>query len=583
MNILEQKGFYLDEWWVAPAEGRLIRADQTIRLEPKAMEVLVYLASRRGEVVSREELEMDVWRGALVGYDAITGTVIKLRKALGDDAKQPRYITTIPKRGYQLIAPVTFSETDSTAVTPSVEPLDPSPSGFQDAAPVKVPVEQASQAQAVIWRGAGLLILIAVIIFSVIQFWPQEKPSPASVVSEREAAGGIPSVIVLPFDYLGENTEQSFLSDGITDDIITDLSQSSSLLVIASNTSFAYKDKFQSPQEVGKELNVDYVLQGSIRPVADSMRINVQLMDIKTGFNAWGERYDRKQAELFSVQDEITNSVIKALSIELTSQEKQRLAQKATSNLKAYTFFQEGQRFLSLRTRDGNQQARDAYQKAIDIDPSYGRAYGSMAVSLTRDYRRGWTDTPQETMARALSLAKHAVALDSSVPQTYWALGYVHLIRKEYDMAENAINQAIAIAPNFADGYSLLAYVNNSLGNGEKAVELTTRAIQLNPHYSFGYPFNLGQAYYILGQYDKAVTALEEAYERNPNAMPIKLCLVASYVSAGRLSDAEWLASEIQMTNPAMTVTAAGITMPLAENEHRRAFLADLRKAGLPE
>ena len=149
-------------------------------------------------------------------------------------------------------------------------------------------------------------------------------------------------------------------------------------------------------------------------------------------------------------------------------------------------------------------------------------------------FRRGWTDTPIETLARALELAKKGVALDDSIPQTHWALGYVYLMRKELENAEAAAMQSIAVAPNYADGYGLLALINNNLGNPEKAIELINRGMQLNPYYTWDYPYNLGRAYYTLGRYEDAISELEKARERNENAAPIKLYLIASYVRSGR-------------------------------------------------
>ena len=357
----------------------------------------------------------------------------------------------------------------------------------------------------------------------------------------------------------------------------------SNLMVFASNTTFKYKGREITPQALRDELNVDYVLNGSARRYGNEIRINVQLTDAQTGINMWAQRYDRKVTEVFAVQDEVTTSLVEALAIKLSSQEKQRLAQRATNNLTAYEHFLEGQRTSKEQSKEANAQAREAYRKAIEVDPTYGRAYGALAYTLGLDYRHGWTDTPVENLERALGLAEQGVELDSSIPQTYWSLGYVYLRRNEYEKARKAAAESIRIAPNYADGYGLLALINNGLGQADKALEYATRGMQLNPYYTWDYLFNVGFAQYLLGNNAEAIDALEKAQERNENAIPIKLILAASYVQAGRMDDAEWTTEQMQVLNPATSLTQQANTMALSEPRLKSMLLDDLRKAGLPE
>jgi len=563
MHKAGQKGFYIGDWRVSPAEGVLIRGGETVRLEPKAMDVLVYFASRPSEVVTREELEHDVWRGALVGYDAVTNTVIKLRKALQDDARQPRFIATIPKKGYQLIAAVTCPDNGSGSTVPAGNaPVPARPPGIRIA----------------------VAAMAAIFAFGLLWLWPSAPPpiEPETPADSRHSAK-LPSIVVLPFVNLSDDPKQDYLAEGITEDIITDLSRLSSLLVISSNTSSLYKDKEVSPEQIGTDLNVGFALKGTTRQLGDEVRVNAQLVNTKTGFNVWAQRYDRKVAEVFAVQDEVTHSIVNALAIKITNQEKQRLAQRATGNLKAYDFFLEGQRIFKIHMKETNEQARVMYRKAIELDPGYGRAYGALAVTLAYDFRNGWADAPVASLDRALELAKQAVALDDSVPQTYWALGFVYLWQKEYAKAKEAALQAIRIAPNYADGYGLLGLINSNLGNAEKAIELNDKAVRLNPYYSFEYLIPYGIAYYTLGDYDAAITVLEQARRRNANSEPVRELLAASYVKAGRLEDAEWEIIELQLLNPSATISGLEKALPIAKPELKRALLADLRTAGLPE
>jgi adenylate cyclase len=388
---------------------------------------------------------------------------------------------------------------------------------------------------------------------------------------------------VLPFKDLTGDPDQASFADGMTDDIITDLSRLSGLQVIAANTSFTYKDKQVQPQELRRDLQVDWVLDSSIRRQGEVMRINARLVDAGTGFQKWAASYDRPTSQVFEVQEEVTDRIVEALALRVSDQERQRLAERSTNNLKAYDAFLEGQAASKLGTPASNRQAQRAYLRAIELDPDYGRAYGALAFTLAVAFRRGWTDTPLETLARALDLAKRGVALDDSIPQTHWALGYVYLMRRELEPAEAAAKRSIEIAPNYADGYGLLALINNNLGRPQMAIDQVTKGIKLNPYYTWDYPYNLGRAYYTLGHYEEAITALETAQERNENAAPIKLFLIASYVRTGRMGDAEWQVEELQMVNPEETISHTDNAIPISDPELKQAFLEDLRRAGLPE
>lgn len=557
MENLSEKGFIVDDWKVLPAEGVLSRGDELVRLEPKVMEVLAYLASRQGDVISREELERDVWRGALVGYDAVTATVIKLRKALQDNAKQPRLIVTIPKKGYQLVASVT-EVTDDNAISTGA----PKYSNPQTTIPGNLS------------RFLPVLLLaafsVAILMFIFMQI--AEKSNKA-----------LPSIVVMPIENLDASEEYDVFVDGVTEDIITDLSRMSNLMVFASATTFKYRGQKITPQALHDELNADFVLTGNARRNGNDIRINVQLINTKNGLNVWAQRFDRKVVEVFAVQDEITSSLVEALAIKLSSQEKQHLAQRATNNLEAYEHFLEGQRISRQQTKQTNAQAREAYRHAIEIDPTYGRAYGALAYTLALDYRHGWTDTPIQNLDRALELAEKGVAFDDSIPQTYWSLGYVYLRRNEYEKALTATAESIRVAPNYADGYGLLALISNASGKPDKALEYATRGMQLNPYYTWDYLLNVGFAHYLLGNYQQAIEPLEKAQSRNENALPVKLFLAVSYLNVGRLDDAEWAVEQIRVLNSSTTISQLSSTMVLNEAKLKVKLLDDLRKAGLPE
>jgi len=553
LSELNKPDFTLDGWQVLSKEGVLRRNGELQHLEPKVMEVLVYFVSRQGEVITREELERDVWHGAIVGYDAVTKTVIKLRKALNDNAREPRCIITIPKKGYQLITPVVEVETEK-----------------------EHQVNKPTNHYHLLYKHPVMAIFLLLILVPI--FFITLQP-----VVNHDTAKNIPSVLVLPFSNMDEDKQYDAFVDGITEDIITDLSRLSQLFVFASNTSFRYKEMQIDPKAVKKELNADYLLKGNVRRIGESLRINIQLIDTKTAFNIWAERYDRNVNEVFSIKNELIQRFIKELTVKVSAEEQQQLEKLSTSNLKAYDYFLSGQREQKQRTRETHQQAKDFYRKAIQLDPSYGRAYGSLAVIKALEFRRGWTDTPMETLDRALALAEQAVLLNGNVPHTHWSLGFVHLMRKEYKQAEKASAKAVEISPNYADGYGLQAFINNHLGNAKIALKQITKGMKLNPYYSWDYPMNYGWANYMLGDYEKAIPALEQAQARNENVIHIKLLLAASYVKAGRQDDAEWVVEAIRSLNPNTSLSHTNHTFAIADTKLKKMLLDDLRMAGLPE
>jgi len=562
MANLHDQGFMLEDWRVFPAEGTLVNHDHTVHLEPKVMDVLVYLAAHPGSVITREQLERDVWHGAIISYDSVTATVIKLRKALHDDSKKPHIIATIPKKGYQLITDV-----HDLADTPVAHDTPPPASAEARAIPVapqRRPVPRA-------WLfGAAILMLAAVST----GLWQWYAPG---------AAHHIPSLLVLPIENLNHNATNDVFVDGITEDIINDISRISGVMVFASNTTFKYRGQQVTPQSLHDTLGADYVLRGNARRLGDTIRLNVELVNAATGFNVWAQRYDRKLREVFAIQDEVTSNLVKSLAIRLSSQEKQRLARHATSNLQAYQTFLEGLRISKEYTREASLQALDLYRQAVKIDPGYGRAYSGMAFILGQEYRYGWTDTPVETLDRALALAKQGVALDNSIPQTYWSLGFIYLRMRRHDLAEQAALDAIHVAPNYADAYGLLALVNNFQGKPDKALAYAQKGMQLNPYYTWDYLFNAGLAHYLLGDYTQAITYLEKAQARNENAIPVKMYLAASYVRAGRQDDAEWTIEQLRIINPTTTLKHLSDAVSYANPKLSAGVLEDLRKAGLPE
>lgn len=558
--------------WDFDAQRNVLeKGSEIIRLEPKTSQLLSFMVLHSNEVLSRAKLLSEVWPRMIVSDEVLTNAVNKIRRAFNDDRKNPQIIETIPKTGYRFIASVEEITADGGSV------------GCDDDAEPAISVPASSTGKTrlsfrnswIFSLGLPTFAVLVVLIFGLIIIIQQDE-KPHSKIDN-------PSIAVLPFDNLSDEPDQEFLTDGITEDITTDLSRVSNIRVISSSASGRYKGKDIIPQQVGEELTVDYILQGNIRRIGDLIRVNAQLIDTKTGFNHWAKRYDRKVSEIFVIQDEVSTSVVGALNIDISEYEKKGLSHVTKLNIKAYDYFQEGQRAAIQHTKDSYQRAIASYLKAIDIDESYGRAYGAMSYVMAIQFRRGWTDTPRETLDRALELAKTGVKLDNTIPQTYWSLGYVYLMRKELDKAEEAVATAIKIAPGYSDAYGLLALISNNRGEAEKAIEYTQKGMKLNPFYTWDYLYNLGRANYTLKKYNKAVEFLEQAKGRNPNAIQIIQHLTAAYYRAGQVDDAEWQVEEILSLDPTMTISHISKSIPISDEEVIENFLSALKAAGLPE
>jgi len=552
--------FLVGDWQADPSTGRILKSGEEVKLEPKVMQVLVFLAENQGKVVSRDDLESAAWAGMVVGYDAVSGSIIKLRKALGDDSRNPRYIETVSKKGYRLIAPVS---------TGMVDNQDPS------ATKQKSPEISFGRAN-FLAIGAGALIVFGLLLFFISRTESVNQTAKTSVE--------IPSVLVMPFKNLSGDSQQDYFSDGITDDLITDLSRVDSVRVIAPQSSYYFQSNPAGLDEIARQLGVLYIVEGSIRKSGNYIRINIQLTDTKKRENVWANRYETNAGDIFKIQDEITRNVMDAMYLTLSGGGMEYVTNRGTSNLDAYDAFLLGQKYIKTRTRQGYDQTIKAYRRAIEIDPDYARAYGALAVTIIRGYRYQWSDLSLvEARERALELAEKAVALNQSNPQIFWSLAYVHLHRLEYDEAEKAAKQSIVLSPNFADGYALLANIANWRGKPTEAVNYMNKAINLNPYYSFQYPSTLGLAFYELGRYEEAANALRQALERNENALNPHLFLAATYIRLGMVDEATWEIEQVGANHPDAKLSDLGTMFPFEQKKYLMSLTDDLRRAGLSE
>ena len=561
--------FQVADWEVDPASGWIRRGEITRKLEPRVMDLLVALAQQPGVVLPREELEAQVWSGMVVGYDALSSAMIKLRKALGDDPHHPQYIETLPKKGYRLIASVQ----DVGAIAED------------DAAQARIS-SQTEPRYFYSFKNSSWLLLTGALLFVVggLLIWlltlrsVPENDEIAAVAQHTDA----PSIAVLPFSNLSDDPNQTYFSDGITEDLITDLSRLSGLTVIARNSVFSFKDSMPEPQEVAQHLGARYLLQGSVRRVANQVRINVSFIDAETGLNIWAERFDGSLEEVFTLQDQVLAKVVSELEVKLTSQELANLKKPTAANVEALEEFFWGRATYGSVSKQENEAARKRYRRAIELDPNFAEAYAALALTYLDDWRRRWGISREEAISQAIDLAQKAIQIDPSVPQAHFALGYIYLyVHKGHDRAIEEAKKALALDPNYADGYALLSSAYFFSGYPEKALPLDRKAMRLNPTSSFLYYVHLGRSYYFQQHYEQALEAFQSADERNRVYVTNHLWLAATYAQLDQFEEAAWEVDQILTLDPDFSLSHWMDTRPLKKSEHRQHLLAGLHKAGI--
>ncbi len=421
----------------------------------------------------------------------------------------------------------------------------------------------------------AVVLIVAAISALLIKPWHQEQPT--SIDQAQTPIAQKTSIAVLPFSDMSNAKEQEYFAEGIVEDIITDLSKVSGLRVVA------FRDDSPTRQDLADRYSLGSLLSGSVRKLEDRVRINIQLVDIGDGSNIWTERYDRKLEDVFDLQEEVAQQVVSALSLELTGEELNQLSRHQTANFDAYDAFLQGQRHSRNVTRESNLLARQLFERAIRLDPDFARAYGALSVNHAVAFRRSWSEDPDKTLEIAIYNAEKAESLDGDSPHILWALGYGYLFNKEYQKAADALEKAIYIAPSYADGYGLLALINNNLGRYQLAAEQIRKAMLINPVFTFEYPYLLGRAQYGLGRYEDAIESLSRAIERNETALAPHLFLAASFIGLGQQDDAEWEIEQVLVLDPEYTTSKYESMTRIAKEDELKRFLDDLREAGLPD
>ena len=392
-----------------------------------------------------------------------------------------------------------------------------------------------------------------------------------------------PSIAVLAFQNMSGDPEQDYFSDGIAEDIITDLSKISGLFVIARNSAFAYKDKSINLQEVSHELGVRYVLEGSVRKAANRVRVTAQLIDGSTGGHVWAERYDRDLTDIFAVQDELTNEIVSKLVPTLTDDERRRLGRKGTTNIDAYDYFIRARTQTWLLTKESNAQSHSLLRLAVEIEPGFAAAYSFIAFNHVMEYVNHWTDDIEQSLEAGLAMARKAVELDDSEPMAHFALGLVWQWSRDLQQAIAEANRCLALEPNSPEGHLMLSHSLIFAGQFDEAIEVLDQYLRLDPHHLDIALNFLAEAHYQIGNYDESVVYLKRRLDRNATSAVSRMLLAACYGQLGYIEDARTEWAQALKDNPNYSLEHRLSVLPYDDTSNLERFLDGLRKAGLPE
>jgi TolB-like protein len=522
---------YLFEEYAFDTDRReLRRGADIVSVAPQVFDLLDYLIRNRERVVSKDDLINAIWNGRSVSDAALTTRLNAARNAIGDSGDEQRLIKTLPRKGFRFVGPVREAQGAAGG-------------------------EVANN--------------------------PVEPTKPALTLPDK------PSIAILPFTNLSSDPEQDYFADGMVNDIITALSHFKSLFVIARNSSFTYKGRAVDVKQIGRELGVRYVLEGSVRKAANRVRITGQLVDTATGAHLWAERFDGGLSDVFDLQDQVTESVVGAIAPAVEKAEIERARRKPTESLDAYALYLRGlARIYQFGNRQANEEALRLFNRAIELDPDFAAAYGRAAHCYVGAKTNGWISDTADEIAEVKRLARRAVELgkDDAIVLTPsgWALAFVV---RDLEVGAALIDRALVLNSNLAEAWFYGGWIKNYLGEPETAIERFARAMRLSPLDPRAMSIRSGtaHAYFLLGRYDEAASWAEMALQDNPDFQPSLRQAAASNAMAGRPEQAHKAVARMRQLNPALRVsTLKDVVGPWRADDLAR-YEEALRRAGLPE
>jgi adenylate cyclase len=529
MNEVARKMFSFEGFTLDLTRRSLRAGVRDIELRPKNFDVLAYLVEHAGKPATRDEIIQAIWSDVTVTEESLTRCVSDIRLALGDGAQ--RIIKTLPRLGYVLAAPVVCTDPSAPTVSAAAPTVSLSP-------------------------------------------LPQDDR---------------PAIAVLAFENLSGEPGEQYFCDGITEDIITELSRFSSLIVIARNSTFQYKGRAVDVRRVGQELGARYVLEGSIRREGERLRMTAQLIDATTGAHRWAERYDRRMTDVFAVQDEIARTIAALVAAHVDKTELRSALLKPPASLQAYDCYLRGVSslntfFASYRGVDHLYEARRWLEQAIAIDPRHARSYAALCQSYipTYQFKHDGDFFNPIILEKMRSLSLRAIELEPDLPDGHIYLGHLLGLQCQHDASIAAHERALALNPNRVHWRFAIALV--FAGQHERAIEVTRACMRLDPFYPPTAPGWLGIAYFMLKRYSDALPPLLESASRATGWLGAHTFLAATYAGLGELDRAGAAAAEVLRIVPEYTIGGIGQRLILYKRpEDAQHYIGALRLAGLPE
>jgi TolB-like protein/Tfp pilus assembly protein PilF len=518
--------FVFADYALDTARRELRRGTEQISVGPQVFDLLAYLVENRERVVTKDDLFEAVWRGRIVSESTLTTHINAVRRAVGDTGEDQSLIRTVPRKGFRFIGEV------------------------------------------------------------------QEEKPPQGKVSAKDihalALPDKPSIAVLPFQNLSDDPAQEYFADGVVEDIIMALSHLRWLFVIARNSSFTYKGRALDEKQVGRELGVRYLLEGSVRKAANRVRIAGQLIDATTGAHLWAGRFEGLLDDIFDLQDQIASSVVGAIAPQLEQAEITRAKRKPTENLDAYDYYLRGIATLGQDPSDqnANSDALTLFLKVIKLDSEFAAAYGMAAWCYVWRKSNGWVSDRTKEISEAEQLARRAVALgkDDAVALARGGHALAYVVR-DFEAGKAFTDQALVLNPNFAVGWMLSGLVSVYRGEPEIAIESLARAVRLNPldPLTFVAQNAYAHAHFFAGRYGDASLWAEKVLRDHPDYQLALRALAAANALIGQREKAQHAVKRLLKLDPAFRISNLEDRYPLRRPEDLAKFADGLRKAGLPE
>jgi adenylate cyclase len=517
---------YLFEDYVLDLDRReLHRGTDNVAIAPQVFDLLDYLIRNRERVVTKDDLINAIWNGRVVSEAALTTRLNAARTAISDSGEAQRLIKTLPRKGFRFVGQVV------------------------EAAKAELPV---------------------------VDHGHSDIAQPALVLPDR------PSIAILPFQNMSGDSEQEYFADGVVDEIITALSRFKFLFVIARNSSFTYKGRAVDIKQVGRELGVRYVLEGSVRKSTDKVRITSQLIDAVTGAHVWADRFERDLHDVFAVQDEITVSVVSAIQPKLLQAEIE-LAVRRPNSLSAYDFYLRAQPHYYSMTREGNAEALRLLSRALEIDPRFAAAASLANFCRTLNLLLGWTSDPRFEITEVTRLSELILGIDENDPDTLASVGWAKAyVAGDFDAAAEMVDRAVALNPNSAIAWNYRGLTCQYVGQAAEALHSFEQGLRLSPldPLLYGTYAMMGLAFIGLHRFAEAEAVARKALRKNPIFMPAHRCLASALALQGRDTEARAAAARLLELEPGFRIS----DWIIRSRQWRAGLLVEgLRRAGLPE